>query len=197
VGANDDLVFDGHSMVFDGKGQVVARARDFEEDLLIYDVPDEALEDAKGLEGPIGEIRDVAESREAEALVALELGLRDYVRKCGFDQVLLGLSGGIDSALTAAIAARALGPDKVLGVAMPTRYSSGGSVTDAEALATNLGIDFKTVPIDDIFQAYLDGLAPVFEGFDEDVTEEWRRAINRRWRSATAPSTAIWPAVWR
>jgi len=172
VGANDDLVFDGHSMIFDGRGKVVARARDFEEDLLIYDVPDEALEDAKGLEGPIGEIREVAESREAEALAALELGLHDYVRKCGFDKVLLGLSGGIDSALTAAIAARALGPGKVLGVAMPTRYSSEGSVTDAEALATNLGIDFKIVPIDDIFQAYLDGLAPVFEGFEEDVTEE-------------------------
>jgi len=172
VGANDDLVFDGHSMVFDGKGRVVARARDFEEDLLIYDVPDKALDAAKGFEGPNGEIREVAESREAEALAALELGLRDYVRKCGFDKVLLGLSGGIDSALTAVIAARALGRDKVLGVAMPTRYSSEGSVTDAEALAVNLGIDFKIVPIDDIFQAYLDGLAPVFEGLDEDVTEE-------------------------
>ncbi len=86
--------------------------------------------------------------------------------------MLLGLSGGIDSALTAAIAARALGPDKVLGVAMPTRYSSEGSVADAEALASNLGIDFRIVPIDDIFQAYLDGLAPVFEGLEEDVTEE-------------------------
>jgi NAD+ synthetase len=172
VGANDDLVFDGHSMVFDGKGQVVARARDFEEDLLIYDVPDEAFEDAKGLEGTIGEIREVAESREAEALAALELGLRDYVRKCGFDKVLLGLSGGIDSALTAAIAARALGPDKVLGVAMPTRYSSEGSATDAEALATNLGIDFRIVPIDDIFQTYLDSLAPIFDGLEEDTTEE-------------------------
>jgi len=172
VGGNDELVFDGHSMVFDGTGRVVARARDFAEDLLIYDVPDEALENGKGLEGPIGDLREVAESREAEALAALELGLRDYVKKCGFDKVLLGLSGGIDSALTAAIAARALGPDKVLGVAMPSRYSSEGSVTDAEALATNLGIDFRTVPIDDIFQAYLDGLTPVFEGLEEDVTEE-------------------------
>jgi len=172
VGANDDLVFDGHSMVFDGKGRVVARARDFEEDLLVYDVPDETLEDAKGREGRIGEIREVAESREDEALAALELGLRDYVDKCGFEKVLLGLSGGIDSALTAAIAARALGPENVLGVAMPTRYSSEGSVTDAEALAANLGIEFMTVPIDDIFQAYLDGLAPAFDGLEEDVTEE-------------------------
>jgi NAD+ synthetase len=172
VGGNDELVFDGHSMIFDGKGRVVARARDFHEDLLIYDVPDEALEGGKGFEAPLGEIREVAESREAEALAALELGLRDYVEKCGFEKVLLGLSGGIDSALTAVIAARALGPDKVLGVAMPTRYSSEGSVTDAEALAANLGIEFRTVPIDDIFQAYLDGLTPVFEGLEEDVTEE-------------------------
>lgn len=172
VGGNDDLVFDGHSMIFDGKGRVVARAKDFEEDLLVYDIPGEAFGEAKGVEGATGEIRSVAESREAEALAALELGLRDYVAKCGFEKVLLGLSGGIDSALTAAIAARALGRDRVLGVAMPTRYSSEGSVIDAETLAENLGIDFMTVPIDDIFQAYLDGLAPVFEGLEEDVTEE-------------------------
>jgi len=172
VGGNDDLVFDGHSMVFDGQGQVVARARDFEEDLLIYDVPDEALGDERGVEGALGDIRPVAESTEAEALAALELCLRDYVRKCGFDQVLLGLRGGIDSALTAAIAARALGPDKVLGVAMPTRYSSEGRVTDSEALAENLGIAFQVIPIDTIFQSYLNDLAPVFSGLDEDVTEE-------------------------
>jgi len=172
VGGNDDLVFDGHSMVFDGQGRVVARARDFEEDLLIYEVPDEALGDERGVEGALGDVRPVAESTEAEALAALELGLRDYVRKCGFDQVLLGLSGGIDSALTAAIATRALGPDKVLGVAMPTRYSSEGSVTDAEALAENLGIAFQVIPIDNIFQSYLDDLAPVFSDVGEDVTEE-------------------------
>ncbi|MBD3872553.1 MAG: NAD+ synthase [Acidobacteria bacterium] len=172
VGGNDDLVFDGHSMVFDGQGRVVARARDFEEDLLIYEVPDEALGDERGVEGALGDVRPVAESTEAEALAALELGLRDYVRKCGFDQVLLGLSGGIDSALTAAIATRALGPDKVLGVAMPTRYSSEGSITDAEALAENLGIAFQVIPIDTIFQSYLEELAPVFSDVDEDVTEE-------------------------
>jgi len=172
VGGNDDLVFDGHSMVFDGCGRVVARARDFEEDLLVYDVPEEAVADERGVAGPPGVIRDVSGSREAEALAALELGLRDYVRKCGFDEVVLGLSGGIDSALTAAIAARALGKDKVLGVAMPTRYSSAGSVSDAEALANNLDIAFQVIPIDDIFQAHLDGLAPIFAGLDEDVTEE-------------------------
>jgi NAD+ synthetase len=172
VGGNDDLVFDGHSLIFDGSGGVVARARDFGEDLLVYEVPDEALGETRGVEGPPGEIRETAETTEAEALAALELGLRDYVRKCGFDRVLLGLSGGIDSALTAAIAARALGPDKVLGVAMPTRFSSEGSVIDAEALAANLGIEFRIVTIDTIFQSYLDELAPAFEGFEEDVTEE-------------------------
>jgi len=98
--------------------------------------------------------------------------VRDYAHKCGFVGVLLGLSGGIDSALVAAIAARALGPGNVLGVTMPTRYSSAASVTDSKALAERLGIDFRIVPIDDIFQAYLERLAPVFEGLDEDVTEE-------------------------
>jgi NAD+ synthase (glutamine-hydrolysing) len=171
VGGNDELVFDGHSMVIDGRGRVVARAHDFDQDLLVYEVPVAAFE-GRGVEGPEGDKRSVAETRQAEALAALELGLRDYVAKCGFEKVLLGLSGGIDSALTAAIAARALGPDRVLGIAMPTRYSSEGSVADAEALAANLGIDFQTVPIDDIFQSYLDTLAPVFDGFGEDVTEE-------------------------
>jgi len=172
VGGNDELVFDGHSMIFDGHGRVVAQARDFAEDLLVYDVPEEALGDAKGLEGPTGEIRGAAASTEAEALAALELGLRDYTRKCGFEKVLLGLSGGIDSALVAVVAARALGPSNVLGVAMPTRYSSEGSVLDAEVLARSLGIEFRVIPIDNIFQAYLDGLAPEFEGLAEDVTEE-------------------------
>ena len=172
VGGNDELVFDGHSMVFDGRGEVVARACDFAEDLLLYEVPDEALGESRGTAGAPGELRDVTGSREAEAMAALELGLRDYVRKCGFDSVLLGLSGGIDSALVAVIAARALGPGKVLGVAMPTRYSSEGSVADARALASNLGIDFRLIPVDPIFQSYLDGLAPAFEGLGEDVTEE-------------------------
>ncbi|MCK5376682.1 MAG: NAD+ synthase [Acidobacteria bacterium] len=172
VGGNDELVFDGHSMIFDGRGRVVAQARDFAEDLLVYEVPDEALGEVKGLEGRPGEIRGAADTTEAEAMAALELGLRDYVHKTGFEKVLLGLSGGIDSALVAAVAARALGPANVLGVALPTRYSSEGSVHDAEALARNLGIEFRVIPIDNIFQSYLDGLAPEFEGFAEDVTEE-------------------------
>jgi NAD+ synthetase len=105
-------------------------------------------------------------------MAALELGLKDFVAKCGFERVLLGLSGGIDSALVAAIAARALGPDKVLGVAMPTRNSSSGSLRDAAALAANLGIDFERIDIDPVFQSHLDALAPSFAGRAADVTEE-------------------------
>jgi len=166
VGGNDELVFDGHSIIVDPTGRTVVRGNDFASDLLIYDI------DLASSSGEPGDLRRVAESTEEEAVKALELGLRDYARKTGFDEVVLGLSGGIDSALTAAVAARALGPDKVLGVAMPTRYSSEGSVSDAEALVANLGIDYRVIPIDEIFQSYLDGLAPVFEGLEADVTEE-------------------------
>jgi NAD+ synthetase len=166
VGGNDELVFDGHSIVVDPTGRVVVRCRDFEGDLVVYDL--------SGGAGEIqpGDLREVSASAESEALKALELGLKDYVRKTGFRDVVLGLSGGIDSALTAAVAARALGPEHVLGVAMPTRYSSDGSVRDAEELARNLGIDFRLIPVDDIFQAYLDRLEPVFAGLETDVTEE-------------------------
>jgi predicted amidohydrolase len=111
VGGNDELVFDGHSIVVDPMGQVVVRARDFAEDLLVFDVPTDG-----GEAGP-GELREVANCEEEQVMRALELGLRDYLAKCGFEEVVLGLSGGIDSALTAAIAARSIGPDKVLGVA--------------------------------------------------------------------------------
>ncbi len=166
VGGNDELVFDGHSIVVDPTGRVVVRARDFAEDLLVYDVP------ADGSVGGLGELREVADCQEEEALRALVLGLRDYLAKTGFRQVVLGLSGGVDSALTAAIAARAVGPENVLGVALPSRYSSPHSLTDAEALAANLGIDFRVLPIDDIFQSYLERLAALFEGQEEDVTEE-------------------------
>jgi NAD+ synthetase len=172
VGGNDELVFDGHSMIFDGAGRVVARARDFAADLLLYEIPERGLGATTRVEGPPGELRPVSESREAEAMAALELGLKDFVAKCGFERVLLGLSGGIDSALVAAIAARALGPDKVLGVAMPTRNSSSGSLRDAAALAANLGIDFERIDIDPVFQSHLDALAPSFAGRAADVTEE-------------------------
>lgn len=171
VGANDELVFDGHSMVVDGNGDVVLRAREFEEDLLVAEIPDDAI-GAKGAVGLSGTLRDGTSDREDRALNALQLGLRDYVKKSGFSEVVLGLSGGLDSALVAAIAARALGPDRVLAVAMPSRYSSQHSLDDAEALARNLGIRYRVVPIDPMFQSMLDGLAPSFEGCDEDLTEE-------------------------
>jgi NAD+ synthetase len=166
VGGNDELVFDGHSIVVNPAGEVVARARDFAEDLLVYEVPEDQAKAGAGV------LRPVAQSEEEEAVKALELGLRDYVAKTGFEKVAIGLSGGIDSAVTAAVASRALGPDRVLGVAMPSRYSSPGSVTDAEELASNLGISFRLVPIDEIFQQYLDALEPVFEDLPHDVTEE-------------------------
>ncbi len=172
VGGNDELVFDGHSLVIDPTGAVVARARDFAEDLLIHDIPDEALHSRSCSAGRAGVLRPVVEGAVEEAWRALVLGLADYTGKCGFRRVVLGLSGGIDSALTAAVAAEALGPENVLGVAMPTRYSSESSLSDAEALVRNLGIEFRVIPIDPIFQSYLDTLEPVFGGLEPDVTEE-------------------------
>ncbi len=171
VGANDELVFDGHSMIIDGRGCEVVRARDFEEDLLTYDIPADTI-GRRGAAGETGEVRPCSEEPEDQAQSALQLGLKDYVRKSGFSKVVLGLSGGIDSALVAAIAARALGPENVVGVAMPARYSSGHSLDDAEALARNLGIDYRVIPIDGMFQTMLDGLASEFKDCEEDVTEE-------------------------
>jgi NAD+ synthase (glutamine-hydrolysing) len=153
VGGNDELIFDGHSIGVDADGGLMLRMADFDEGFVTIDVPAPA--------GTGVVLARVAESREEEAWKALCLGLSDYVRKCGFERVVLGLSGGIDSALTAALATDALGPDKVTGIAMPTRYSSPHSLTDAEALAANLGIAYHVVPIDEIFQSYLDGLAPI------------------------------------
>ncbi len=170
VGANDELIFDGHSLGFDPTGNVVVRARDFEEDLVTYELPAGSLR--TGHPAVPGEIHTVSASAIEEAYRALKLGLADYTRKCGFDKVVLGLSGGIDSALVAAVAADALGPENVLGVAMPTRYSSESSLKDAHELVESLGIEYRVVPIDMLFQAYLDTLAPVFEGFAPDVTEE-------------------------
>ena len=169
VGGNDELVFDGHSIIADPTGAVVVRARDFAEDLLLYDLPDHCRD---GRPGEPGTLRDVAACAEEETLNALQVGLRDYTQTCGFTGVLVGLSGGIDSALTAAVAARALGPANVLGVAMPSRYSSAASLSDAEALARNLGIELRTIEIDRIFQSTLHELAPSFAGLEEDVTEE-------------------------
>jgi NAD+ synthase (glutamine-hydrolysing) len=165
VGGNDELIFDGHSIGCGSDGVLVARGRDFDEDFLVADLASDGRLVATA---PLAE---VSTSREQEAWKALALGLRDYTRKCGFRSVVVGLSGGIDSALTAALAAEALGPSSVTGVAMPSRYSSAHSLADAEAVARNLSIKYRVVPIDEVFQSYLDALAPVFPG-ELGVAEE-------------------------
>jgi NAD+ synthase (glutamine-hydrolysing) len=167
IGGNDELIFDGHSLGFDGAGDLVLRGKDFEEDFLICDVATETR--TVTVHEPLA---NVSASPEEEAFKALTMGLRDYVEKCGFSNVVIGLSGGIDSAVTATLASVALGPDRVMGVAMPTRYSSEHSVRDAEVLARNLGIRYETIPIDTVFQSYLDALQPVFAGLPPDVAEE-------------------------
>jgi NAD+ synthase (glutamine-hydrolysing) len=161
VGGNDSLVFDGSSMVFDREGKVIAQGKSFEEDLIFFD--SDTL---------TGEMHEQVEGDEASIYAALVLGTRDYVRKCGFRQVIIGLSGGIDSALTAVIAADAIGRENVIGVGMPGPYSSEGSITDACELAKNLGIRFEISKITDIFEDYKSTLRNVFKGHSEDVTEE-------------------------
>ena len=161
VGGNDSLIFDGSSLVLDPTGKVIARGKSFEEDIVYFDS-----------DKLTGEIHKQIEGEDASAYSALVLGTRDYVRKCGFRQVIVGLSGGIDSALTAVIAADALGPENVIGIGMPGPYSSAGSIDDARELASNLGIRFELLPIGDIFQSYKSTLQPVFSGCPEDVTEE-------------------------
>jgi NAD+ synthetase len=164
VGGNDELVFDGNSVVFDGNGRLVAQLDAFREDLRVVDLPGESGHTPAVERDGDSDLRDVHD--------ALLLGLRDYVRKCGFKSVVLGLSGGIDSALTAALAVRALGPEKVLGVAMPSRFSSPGSVTDARALANNLGIELREVPIGRMHDAFEETMRPIFGDLPRDITEE-------------------------
>lgn len=166
VGGNDELVFDGRSCAFDAQGQLIARGKGFEEDVVTVDLA------ASGLKKQSGQIAEDDFAAEAEIWRALVLGTRDYVRKCGFKSVLLGLSGGIDSAMTAAVAAEALGPENVLGVLMPSPYSSPGSIEDAEALAKNLGIKTITITIADIMKSFDSGLSDAFRGRERDVTEE-------------------------
>ncbi len=161
VGGNDQLIFDGSSLFIGPDARIVAQAKSFEEDLVIFD-PNELT----------GDVHEQVEGLEASAYAALVLGTRDYVRKCGFQRVTLGLSGGIDSALTAAIAVDALGPENVVGVLMPGPYSSRGSIEDARELATNLGIRCETVRITSVFDNYRESLKQVFSGAEEDVTEE-------------------------
>jgi len=161
VGGNDSLVFDGSSTVLNPAGEVIAQGKSFEEDLVYFDSNDLR-----------GEIHTQVEGEEAEAYAALVLGTRDYVRKCGFGRVIVGLSGGIDSALTAVIAADAMGPANVIAVGMPGLYSSPGSIEDARTLANNLGIRFELLSISEVFQTYRKILQPVFAGRKEDETEE-------------------------
>jgi NAD+ synthase/NAD+ synthase (glutamine-hydrolysing) len=186
VGGNDDLIFDGRSAAFDAEGRLYARAKGFEEDLLIVDLPLAGRQGASGaaarfngevtrLDCVIGSTGAIAEDdfqAEAEIWNALVLGVRDYARKTRFRKVLLGLSGGIDSALTAAIAAEAMGPQNVLGAMMPSTYSSPGSVDDSVELARNLGIQIVTLPISGIMTTYDTVLEEAFRGLPPDVTEE-------------------------
>jgi NAD+ synthase (glutamine-hydrolysing) len=161
VGGNDSLVFDGSSMVFDREGNVIAQGKSFEEDLIFFES-----------DSLMGEMHDQIAGEEASIYQALVLGTRDYVRKCGFHQAIIGLSGGIDSALTAAIAVDAVGPENVIGVGMPGPYSSEGSISDARELAANLRIRFEVLNISEIFAAFRTTLKEVFKNHPEDVTEE-------------------------
>jgi NAD+ synthase (glutamine-hydrolysing) len=160
-GGNDSLIFDGASMALTADGKVAAQALAFEEDLVLFDT-----------ETGQGEIHAQPREEIEYAYRALVIGTRDYVSKCGFKKVLVGLSGGIDSAVVAAIAVKALGAQNVQGVSMPGPYSSPGSKNDAKALATNLGIELITLPIASVFDSYRAALAPAFSGSAEGVTEE-------------------------
>jgi NAD+ synthase (glutamine-hydrolysing) len=183
VGGQDELVFDGASVAVAADGEVLARSPQFEEHGLLVDleVGGAAVDTAVPVrEGPLPVVEiavepviaGLLEPVEAEVYRALTTGLGDYVRKNGFTQVLVGLSGGLDSALTAVIAVDALGPESVWGVGMPSRHSSEGSVLDAKDLAGRLGIRFDLVPMDPMFSTYLEVLAPLFAGTTPDVTEE-------------------------
>ncbi len=166
VGGQDELVFDGGSLVVAAAGTVLHRSPQFVEDRFVVDVP--LAGDAPG---PVGSLATPMGPNE-ELYSALATGLGDYVRKNGFKHVVIGLSGGIDSALTAALAADALGPENVWGISMPSRFSSEGSIHDSKELADLLGIRFNVLPMDDIFQAHLKALEPVFVGTEFGVAEE-------------------------
>ncbi len=161
VGGNDDILFDGNSFSVDANGKIFSNGKDFEEDLIIVD-----FDLKKGIK------RETSKSEEEEILKALTMGTRDYSHKCGFKSAVIGLSGGIDSALTAKIAADALGSENILGILMPSMYSSEGSISDSIKLAKNIGIKTETVPIKDIYYKYLEVLSPHFKGRKEDKTEE-------------------------
>ena len=164
VGGNDSLIFDGSSLALDARGELIAQAASFEEDLVVVDPFDKP-----GL-APTSLAAD--EDDTAAAYRALVLGTRDYVRKCGFSKVLVGLSGGVDSSLVACIAKEALGAGNVMGIGMPSPYSSAGSIDDSRRLAANLGIRFELIGISGLFSEYTRALATLFAGLRADATEE-------------------------
>jgi NAD+ synthase (glutamine-hydrolysing) len=195
VGGQDELVFDGQSMVVDPKGGLMAMGRQFAEDLLVVDLEDipgrektKVGWERRGQSLRVDSVEHTAAQRKRrkaieprlekplqvlpEIYAALVLGTRDYVRKNGFKKVVVGLSGGIDSTLVAAIAVDAVGKDNVVGISMPSRYSSEHSISDARDLARNLGIKLHTVEIENIFKSYLDTLAPAFKGTETGIAEE-------------------------
>ncbi len=178
VGANDELIFDGHSVVLNSRGEVIAVGKGFEEEIFVADLSfsrsrgDEAQIEKESETPCVVSCKFEFPPREQQIFSALSLGIRDYVHKCGFKSVIVGLSGGIDSALVAVLAVEALGPDKVLGISMPARYSSEGSLSDAEALAKNLGIRYEVLPIEPVFQSVEKQLAKVFAGTRPNEAEE-------------------------
>jgi NAD+ synthase (glutamine-hydrolysing) len=203
VGGQDELLFDGNSLIINEKGEVIARGKQFEEDFLVADLDVESVfrsqlhdprrrKETPWVKEKLGQATKIEVSGEypavarpplpprrverldelAEIYQALVLGTRDYVCKNGFEKVVVGLSGGVDSSLVASIATDALGADNVIGVSMPSRYSSPGSKSDAEALARNLGIQFKVIPIEKAFSSYLETLAEPFRNTQPDITEE-------------------------
>jgi NAD+ synthase (glutamine-hydrolysing) len=174
VGGNDSLIFDGSSVAVDPNGDVMAQAASFREDLVVLDTDQFEQRKSSSVGGAAkGSPVPVCDSGETAAIWdGLVLGTRDYVRKCGFSKALVGLSGGIDSALVAAIAVEALGAENVLGVGMPSEYSSTGSIDDARSLAENLGIRFELVAIHDVFEQYQRALEGLFAGTPFGLAEE-------------------------
>jgi NAD+ synthase (glutamine-hydrolysing) len=160
VGANDELIFDGQSVAFSGQGELIYMGAAFQEELTIVNSESTAI-----MQAP-------KPATEEHLFHALSLGVKDYIRKCGFKSIVCGLSGGIDSALTAVIAVDALGPQNVMGIAMPSRFSSAGSLSDAKALATNLGIRYEVLPIEEAFGAVEKNLSAVFSGLPRNEAEE-------------------------
>ncbi len=165
VGANDELIFDGHSVALNASGELLALGQGFAEEILVVELASEIQPSTFNLQKEFP-------PRESQVFSALALGIRDYVRKCGFKSVILGLSGGIDSALVAVLAAEALGAENVFGVAMPARYSSSGSLSDAELLAKNLGLRYEVLPIEPVFNAVEKQLENIFAGTKRNEAEE-------------------------